>query len=116
MEVKLHVGNLATTTTADDLRVLFAQAGAVTTTDVVKDRDTGASRGFGFVTMASQADAQKAIAMFNAFLFNERALTVATAKPRADRPPQSFGNRGGAFGKGGGPARRPGRRGGGRRF
>ncbi|MBL8056015.1 MAG: RNA-binding protein [Anaerolineales bacterium] len=116
MEVKLHVGNLALTTTADDLRVLFAQAGAVTATDVVKDRDTGGSRGFGFVTMASQADAQKAIAMLNAFVVSERALTVTTAKPREDRARPTFGNRGGAFGKGGGPARRPGRRGGARRY
>lgn len=112
MTVKLHVGNLTVTATADDLRVLFAQAGAVTATDVVKDHATGASRGFGFVTMASPADAQKAIAMFDAFVLREQALTVAPAKPRDDRARPPFGSRGGAFGQGGGPARRPGRRGG----
>ena len=115
MEVKLYVGNLAYSTTADDLRVLFAQAGAVTSTDVVKDRDSGQSRGFGFVTMASQADAQKAITMFHAFSLNDRELTVNTAKAREDRP-RTFGNRGGAFGNGGGSARGHGRRGRNRRY
>ncbi len=110
MEVKLFVGNLAYSTTSDDLRVLFAQAGAVSQADVVMDRGTGQSRGFGFVTMGSQADAQKAIAMFNGHSLHERDMTVNTAKAREER--------GGAFGVGGGGGRQRGSRsrGGARRF
>lgn len=114
MEVKLYVGNLAFSTTSDDLRVLFAQAGNVAQAEVVKDRDSGQSRGFGFVTMASQAEAQKAISMFNAFSWNDRELKVNTAKAREERG--GFGARGGAFGNGGGSSRGHGRRGGARRY
>ena len=115
MEVKLYVGNLAFSTSSDDLRVLFAQAGNVVSADVVKDRDSGQSRGFGFVTMASQAEAQKAISQFNAFSLNDRELKVNTAKAKEERG--GFGNRGGAFGSGGGNnARGHGKRGGQRRF
>jgi RNA recognition motif-containing protein len=115
MEVKLFVGNLAYSTTSDDLRVLFAQAGAVTQADVVMDRGTGQSRGFGFVTMGSQSDAQKAIAMFNGHSLHEREMTVNTAKAREER--SGPGNRGGAFGAGGGGRQRGSRsRGGARRF
>lgn len=114
MEVKLYVGNLAYSTTPDDLRTLFAQAGAVNTVDVIKDRDTGQSKGFAFVTMASQADAQKAINMFNAFRLGDRELKVSTARPREDRGP-AF-SRGGAFGPGGGPSRGHKQRGGNRRY
>lgn len=113
MEVKLYVGNLAFATTSEDLRALFAQAGNVTLAEVVKDRDSGQSRGFGFVTMASQAEAQKAISQFNAFSLNDRELKVNTAKAKDERT--SFGNRGGAFGNGGGNARVHNHRGGRRR-
>ena len=85
MNEKLYVGNLAYATTEADLRTLFAQAGSVTACDLVKDRNSGQSRGFAFVTMGSQAEAQKAIGMFNAYSLDERALTVNTAKPREER-------------------------------
>ncbi len=93
MEVKLYVGNLAFSTTSEELRTLFAQAGSVTTAEVVMDRDSGQSRGFAFVTMGSQDDAQKAISMFNAYSLSDRELKVNTAKPREERG--GSGNRGG---------------------
>jgi RNA recognition motif-containing protein len=98
MEVKLYVGNLAFTTTVDDLRTLFAQAGNVNSIDLIKDRDTGQSKGFAFVTMSTQAEAQKAITQFNTFSLGERALTVNTAKPREERRP--YGDRGQPRGSG----------------
>jgi RNA recognition motif-containing protein len=113
MEVKLYVGNLSYTTTEDDLRALFAQAGNVSSVALIKDRDTGRSKGFAFVEMTTQAEAQKAISMFNAFVLNDRQLTVNLARPREDR--------GGGFGqrdRGGYGNRRSGgrgRRGGGTR-
>jgi RNA recognition motif-containing protein len=82
MEAKLYVGNLAYTTTEDDLRTLFAQAGAISSVALIKDRDTGQSKGFAFVEMGTQAEAQKAITMFNAFKLGDRDLTVNVAKPR----------------------------------
>jgi RNA recognition motif-containing protein len=85
MEAKLYVGNLSYATTDDDLRVLFAQAGTVVSVAVIKDRDTGTSKGFGFVEMTNQAEAQNAISMFNAYKMGERALTVNVAKPRVER-------------------------------
>ena len=99
MEVKLYVGNLAFTTTADDLRVLFAQAGTISSIDLIKDRDTGESKGFAFVTMASQTDAEKAIGMLNDFTMGEREMKVNTAKAREDRPggPGGSQNKAGAF-------------------
>ena len=85
MDVKLYVGNLAYTTTETDLRILFAQAGSVNSIDIIKDRDTGESKGFAFVTMANQAEAQKAIGMFNAFSLQNRELKVNPAKAREER-------------------------------
>jgi len=85
MEAKLYVGNLSYTTSDDDLRTLFAQAGTVVSVAVIKDRDTGTSKGFGFVEMTSQVDAEKAISMFNAYQLGERPLTVNMAKPRVER-------------------------------
>jgi RNA recognition motif-containing protein len=85
MEAKLYVGNLAYSTTSEDLRQLFAQAGTVSAADVIKDRDTGQSKGFAFVTMATPPEAQKAIAMLNSFAINGRPLTVSLAKPRENR-------------------------------
>ena len=83
MEVRLYVGNMAKSTTADELRALFAQAGTVSAVDVIKDRDTGQSKGFGFVTMTDQAEAEKAISMYNAYSLAEHELKVNVAKPRA---------------------------------
>ena len=117
MEVKLYVGNLAYSTTEDELRTLFAQAGTVVSVAVIKDRDTGNSKGFAFVEMASQADAQKAISMFNSYRLNERTLTVNPARPRDERSGGGGGfgggGRGGGGGSGGGGGRGGNRGGGG---
>ncbi len=85
MEVKLYVGNLSYQTTDDDLRTLFAQAGTVASVAVIKDRDTGASKGFGFVEMTTQVEAQNAISLFNNYQLGERPLKVNLAKPREER-------------------------------
>jgi len=85
MDVKLYVGNLAKSTTSEELNTLFTQAGAVTAVDVIKDRDSGQSKGFAFITMTSQADADKAISMFNAYSLSEHELKVNIAKPRVER-------------------------------
>ena len=85
MEVKLYVGNLSYMTTDDDLRTLFAQAGTVASVAVIKERETGASKGFAFVEMTTQAEAQKAITMFNSHQLGERTLKVNFAKPREER-------------------------------
>ena len=93
MEAKLYVGNLSYTTTEDDLRALFAQAGTVKSVTMVKDRDTGRSRGFAFVEMETQAEAQKAITQFHGAQLQERALTVNLARPREERPRSGFDDR-----------------------
>lgn len=120
MDVKLYVGNLDYTTTEDDLRTLFAQAGDVTSVALIKDRDSGQSKGFAFITMGTQSEAQKAISMFNAFSMNARTLTVNIAKPREDRSSGGggAGSRYGAFGQNGGNNQRGGhsKRGGNRRY
>jgi RNA recognition motif-containing protein len=103
MDSKLYVGNMPYTTTEDELRSLFGQAGNVTSVAVIKDRDTGQSKGFGFVEMANSADAQKAIGMFNGYRMGPRTLTVNIARPREERG--GGGGFGGGFGSrgGGGP-------------
>jgi len=83
---KLYVGNLSYETTEDDLRRLFAQAGTVNLVALIKDRDTGSFKGFGFITMASQEDANKAIERFNGQRIGNRELKVNMAHPRAQRP------------------------------
>ena len=85
MDAKLDVGNLADTTSNDDLRRLFAQAGAVATVTMIKDRDTGLSTGHAVVTMASRADTRKAISMFNDYYLGERSMTVNLTRPRMAR-------------------------------
>ena len=85
MDVKLYVGNMAKSTTADELRALFAQAGNVSAVDVIKDRDSGQSKGFGFVTMTDKTEADKAITMYNAYSMAEHELKVNVAKPRVER-------------------------------
>ena len=87
MDVRLYVGNLARSTTQDELNTLFTQAGPVTSVEIIKDRDTGESKGFGFITMNDQADADKAISMFNAYSLAEKELKVNIAKPRVERAP-----------------------------
>ncbi len=107
MSIKLYVGNLSFQTSSEDLQQLFAQAGTVESATVVEDRDTGRSRGFGFVEMASKEEGEKAIEQFNGTDFNGRNLTVNEARPREDRGNRggggrSFGgNRGGGGGGGG---------------
>ena len=90
MEIKLYVGNLSYSTSEDDLRTLFAQAGTVTSVAVINDRDTGRSKGFAFVEMSTQAEAEKAVSMFNAFKLDDRELTVNKAKPREERTGGGF--------------------------
>jgi RNA recognition motif-containing protein len=85
MEAKLYVGNLAYSATEDDLQAYFAQAGTVKSVTVVKDRNTGRARGFAFVEMATEEEAQKAISMLNGSTFLERAITVNLARPREER-------------------------------
>lgn len=86
LEVKLYVGNLSYDTTEDRLRTLFGEAGSVVTVEIIKDRDTGSSKGFAFITMASQADATNAINTLNNKDVDGRPLKVNTAKPREERP------------------------------
>jgi cold-inducible RNA-binding protein len=95
MSMKLYVGNLAFQTSSEELRTLFAQAGTVESATVVEDRDTGRSRGFGFVEMASKEEGNAAIQQFNGQDLNGRNLNVNEAKPREDRG----GNRGGGGGR-----------------
>jgi len=85
METKLYVGNLSKSTTQEELNTLFAQAGEVLTADIVKDRNSGESRGFAFVTMSAQGEADKAVSMFNAFSLGDRILKVNIANPRPTR-------------------------------
>lgn len=85
MDAKLYVGNLSFETTEQGLRELFMQAGNVVSVALIKDRDSGRSKGFGFVEMGSQSEAQKAISMFNSYTLNDRQLTVNVARPREER-------------------------------
>jgi RNA recognition motif-containing protein len=100
MSIKLYVGNLAFRTTSDDLQQLFSQAGTVESASVVEDRDTGRSRGFGFVEMATKEEGEAAIAQFNGKEIDGRALTVNEARPREDRG--GGGRSGGGGGRSGG--------------
>jgi RNA recognition motif-containing protein len=85
MEARLYVGNLSKSTTQEDLNVLFTQAGEVTAAEVVTDRKSGESRGFAFVTMSAQSEADKAVSMFNTYSLSDHALKVSLAKPREQR-------------------------------
>ena len=116
MGTKLFVGNLSFDVIENDLQDLFGQAGSVNSVDIMQDRTTGRSRGFGFVEMATEADSAKAISMFNGKELKGRALTVNEARPREDRGGGGGGGgyRGGGGGGGGG-GYRGGGGGGGRR-
>lgn len=98
MATKLYIGGLPYTTTQDELQNAFAQAGTVTSATIITDKMTGRSRGFGFVEMSSDEEAQKAIEMWNGKDFGGRKLTVNEAKPLEARPPRREG--GGGFGGG----------------
>lgn len=103
MAKNIYVGNLAWACTADDLLELFQQHGKVARTQVITDRETGRSRGFGFVEMDDDGEAQHAIDALNGADYNGRPLTVNEAKPREDRGGPGGGGRG-SFGRGdGGP-------------
>jgi len=110
--MKLYVGNLSFSTSSQDLEQLFAQAGTVESASVVEDRETGRSRGFGFVEMASKEEGEAAISQFDGKEVGGRALKVNEAKPREPRSGGGGGGgrngfRGGRGGGGGG--RGPGR-------
>jgi RNA recognition motif-containing protein len=109
MGSKLYVGNLSYDTTSSQLEQLFGQHGTVQSAEVIQDRDTGRSKGFGFVQMGSDQEAQAAISALNGQEQDGRALTVNEAKPREDRG----GSRGGGGGYGGGGGGRGGYGGGG---
>jgi len=104
--MRLYVGNLPYDVTEDELKGQFSTFGNVTDVSIPKDKDSGRSKGFGFVDMPAQAEAQAAIAGMNGKMFKERALTVSEARPREE----GGGRREGTGGYGGGGSRRPTRR------
>ena len=85
MEVQVYVGNLSKDTTQEELNALFTQAGDVTSVDIVLNRKRGESRGFGFVTMSAQSEADKAVSMFNSYSLDNHQLRVDLARPREQR-------------------------------
>jgi len=110
METKLYVGNLAFSTTEDELRALFEQAGTVTSVEVIKDKHTGRSKGFGFIQMSNQEEMEKAMSMFASYTLGERSIKVSPARPREDKPYGGYGHRTdkqtrGGNRRGGGPRR-----------
>src|SRR3989344_4051248 len=111
MAAKLFVGGLSWDTTNDSLQQFFAQAGSVVSAQVITDKFSGRSKGFGFVEMASDAEAQEAIAKLNGQTLDGRAAAVSEARPQAPRENRSFGGSRGGFSRGGhrsgGGGRRP---------
>ncbi len=98
MEAKLYVGNLSFQTTEDTLLSLFSQAGTVSSVTLIKDKYTGQSKGFAFVEMGNQSEAEQAIKMFNGKSFDNREIKVNIARPREER---SSGGYGGSSSRGG---------------
>jgi RNA recognition motif-containing protein len=90
METKLYVGNLSYDTTEGGLRTAFGQSGTVVSVDMIKDRDTGRMKGFAFVTMSTQEEAESAIKALNEKMMDDRAIKVDIARPREERPRRSF--------------------------
>ncbi|MEJ7863438.1 MAG: RNA-binding protein [Pyrinomonadaceae bacterium] len=111
MSMKLYVGNLSFNTTTQDLQDMFGEIGTVESTNIIEDRETGRSRGFGFVEMSSNEEGQNAISTLNGKEIDGRALTVNEAKPRESNG--GGGNRGGGGGGRGGYGGGGGNRGGG---
>jgi RNA recognition motif-containing protein len=101
MEVKLYVGNLSFNTTEDQLRTLFAQAGTVSSVELIKDRETGQSKGFAFVQMSTQAEAEKAIKTFNGSTLDNREIKVNPARPKEESGRGGYGSNRGGYGGGG---------------
>jgi len=99
--MKIYVGNLSYSSTEDDVRQLFAQFGQVAEVTLLQDKQTGKPRGFGFVDMPSQEEAEKAIAELNGKPLDGRDLKISQAQEKTDKPRRSFG--GGGGGKFGGP-------------
>lgn len=100
MANKLYVGNLPYSTTEDILKEMFAAAGTVSSATVITDRMSGRSKGFGFVEMSTDEEAQKAIEMFNGKDLDGRQIVVNEARPMEERPRRDFnggGNRGGSY-------------------
>ncbi len=91
MDVTLYVRNLSTSTTEEDLKNLFSQVGEVTSLRIMKDRGSGESKAYGFLTMSAQSEADKAVSRFNAYTFNSYRLKVGLTKPRALRGDRSPG-------------------------
>ena len=112
MATKLFVGNLSFNTTEGEVLDLFKQAGNVAGCELITDKFTGKSRGFAFVTMGSQEEANAAVAQFNGKELDGRALTVNEARPREERPRGGGGGGGFGGGRGGGGHRDGGGRGG----
>jgi cold-inducible RNA-binding protein len=102
MLTKIYVGNLSYSTTEEDLKTLFAQAGTVASVALIKDRDSGQSKGFAFIEMNNQAEAENAIRMFNGKANGDRELKVNLARPREERGSGGYG-RGGGYNSRGGP-------------
>ncbi len=98
MAKKLYIGGLNYATTEQTLKDAFAQAGAVESANIIMDKMSGRSRGFGFVEMTNDADAEKAIEMFNGKELEGRKLSVNEARPMSDRPPRRDGGFGGGRG------------------
>lgn len=113
MSMKLYVGNLSFDTTNQDLEDLFGQSGTVESANVITDRETGRSRGFGFVEMSSKEEGEAVITEFNGKEVNGRSLTVNEAKQREERSGGGGGGRGGYGGGSGGGGGRGGYGGGG---
>ena len=86
METRLYIGNLSKSTTEQELTTLFTQAGKVTAVEVLKERKSGEPKGFAFITMSEQSEADKAVSMFNAYSLSDHELKVSPAKPREERP------------------------------
>jgi RNA recognition motif-containing protein len=105
MGKKLYVGNLSYEVEASELEQLFGAHGQVQSAQIISDRETGRSKGFGFVEMSSDEEATAAIAALNGQQHNGRALTVNEARPREERPGGGGGGRGGYGGGGGGGGR-----------
>lgn len=100
MDTKLYVGNLSYETTEDDLRSLFSSVGTVTSVAIIKDRDSGRSKGFGFVEMSTQSEAEEAIKTLDGNTVDNREIRVNKAQPPKDKS-RSYSNSSDRYGKGG---------------
>ena len=86
--MNIYVGNISFTSTDDELKELFEKHGAVSSANIIKDRETGRSKGFGFVEMSDDTEGEEAVEELNGYDFNGRDLKVNKARPKEDRPPR----------------------------